>query len=87
MLVFLLDGGGLAEVDFYDLAHDGFAVKDLLDTDGGVIVEEGDDYAAEGLEGCPGVNGCGGVDEFADCLEVVGPEDFFVLEVGDDECV
>ena len=39
MLVLLRDGGGLAEVDFYDLAHDGFAIEDLLDTDGGVIVE------------------------------------------------
>jgi len=87
MLVLGLDVGVCAEVDLDDFAHDSLAVEDLLDSDGGVFVEEGDYDAREGLEGCPGVDGCGAVDELLDCLEVVGAEDGFVLEVGDDESV
>jgi len=53
VLVFGLDGGRLAEIDFDTLAHYGFAVEDLADANGRVFVEEGDDDAAEGLEWCP----------------------------------
>lgn len=47
MLVFWFDIGWMAEIDFYALAHYGFAVENLSDADGGVIVEEGDDYTTE----------------------------------------
>ena len=83
MLVFGLDLSVVAEIDFDALAHDGFAVEDLADSNGGVVVEEGDDYAAEGAERRPGVDWCRGVDEVFDGLEVVGAEDLGVLEVGD----
>jgi len=53
MLVLDFDGGGLAEVDFYALAHDGFTVEYLADTYRGCFVEEGDDDASEGFERCP----------------------------------
>jgi hypothetical protein len=56
MLIFRFDGGRLAEVDSHDLAHDGFSIEDLSDPDGGGLVEEGDYDAAEGLEGCPGMD-------------------------------
>lgn len=72
----------MAEIDLDALAHDGFAVEDLADADGGGIVEEGDDDAAEGAQGRPGVDWGGGVDEVFDGLEVVGAEDRGVLEVG-----
>lgn len=87
MLVAGLDVGLCAEVDLDDLAHDGFAVEDLLNADGGVGVKEGNDDAGEGLEGCPGVDWGGGIDEVFDGLEVISAEDFFVLEVGDYEGV
>jgi len=83
MFVFGLDLRVVAEIDFDALAHDGFAVEDLADSNGRVVVEEGHDYAAEGAQGGPGVDGCGGVDEVFDGLEVVGAEDLGVLEVGD----
>jgi len=72
----------VAEVDLDALAHDGFAIEDLADADGGVFVEEGHDYATERSEGCPGVDWSGGVDQVFDCLEVVGAEDLGVLKVG-----
>lgn len=68
MLVFGFDRSGISEVDFYALAHDGFAVEDLADADGGGFFEERDDDAAEGLEGCPGVDGRRGVYEVFDGL-------------------
>jgi hypothetical protein len=83
VFVFGLDLSVVAEIDFDALTHDGFAIEDLADADGGVVVEEGDDYATEGAEGRPRVDGGGGVDEVFDGLEVVGAEDLGVLEVGD----
>lgn len=53
MFVFGLDVGLVAEVDAYPLAHDLFSVENLADADGGVVVEERDDYPLEGFEGCP----------------------------------
>jgi len=48
VLVFGLDLSVVTEIDLDALAHDGFTIEDLADSNGGVIVEEGDDYAAEG---------------------------------------
>lgn len=59
----------------------------LLDADGGVGVEEGDDNASEGLERGPGVDGGGLVDDVAQVGEVGDVEDFGLLEVGDEEGV
>lgn len=56
MLVFDFDRGWLAEVDFYSFAHDSFSIEDLADSNSGFFVKEGDDYAAEGFERCPGVD-------------------------------
>lgn len=56
MFVFSLDGSRVAKIDLNALAHDGFAIKNLADPDSGVFVKEGDDYAAEGAEGCPGMD-------------------------------
>jgi len=87
MLVFGLDLSVVAEIDLDALAHDGFAIEDLADSNGGVFVEEGDYYAAEGAERCPGVDWRGGVDQVFDGLEVVGAEDLGILEVGYEESV
>jgi hypothetical protein len=73
----------LSEIHLDPLPHYRLAVKDLSNSDGGVLIEEGDYYAAEGLEGCPGVDRCRSVDEVFDGLEVVCTEDFGILEVGD----
>lgn len=59
VLVFRLDGGWISKVDTHALAHDFFIVEDLLDADCGVVGKEGDDYAPEGLEWCPRMDGCG----------------------------
>lgn len=49
MLVRYFDGRGLAEVDARAAAHDGFAVEELADRDGGRGGVEGDNDAAEGF--------------------------------------
>ena len=82
MLVLGLDGCRVTEVDLHALAHDGLAVEDLADADGGGVVEEGDDDAAEGAQGGPGVDWRRGVDEVFDGLQVVGVEDLGGLQVG-----
>lgn len=87
MLVASLHGRVLAEVDAETMTHDRLAVPGLTDADGGLVVEEGDDDAAERAEGRPGVDGARLLDELADGLEVVGAEDVEVLEVGEDERV
>jgi hypothetical protein len=80
-------GGGGTEVDAAPLPQDGLAVPDGAYLDGGLLVEEGDDYAPEGLEGRPGVDwDCRGY-ELSDGLEVVWAEDVGVLEIGEDERV
>jgi len=53
VFVFGLDGGWVAEVDFYSLTHYGFTIKNLTDSNRGVFVEEGNDDAAETLEWGP----------------------------------
>lgn len=53
MLVLDFDGGWLTEVDLYALAHDGFTVEDLADSDRRCFIEEGDNNASERFEGCP----------------------------------
>lgn len=58
MLVFGLDRGWMAEVDFDRFAHYSFTIKDLADPDGGVYVKEGDDDAAETLQRGPRMNWC-----------------------------
>ena len=77
----------LAEVDAAALAHDGLAVPHLAHSDGGLFVEEGNDDAAEGLEGRPSVYRRGGGDKLSDGLQVVRPEDIKIAKVGDQECV
>lgn len=76
-----VDGGGLAKVDAAALAEDGLTVPDGADGDGGLLVEEGDDDAAERLEWRPGEDGCRLADEIADGLEVVGGEDVERVDV------
>jgi hypothetical protein len=49
MLIALVDGSGHAKVDTALLTHDGLIVPDLADSDGGLLVEEGDDDATEGF--------------------------------------
>lgn len=49
MFILWLDGSRLTEEDFHALAHDGFAVEDLPDSDCGGFVEEGDYDAPEGF--------------------------------------
>ena len=74
-------GGVLAEVDARAVAHDRLAVPGLADTDGRVLVGKGNDDTPEGLEGGPGVDGSGGVDERTDGLEVVRAEDVRILKI------
>lgn len=83
----VVEGRGAAKVDGAALAHYALAVPGFADCDGGLGGVEGGDDAAEGAEGCPGVQGGDLGDEIADCLEVVGAEDVWVLEVCDDEGV
>lgn len=83
VLVFDFDRGRLAEVDSYSFAHDGFAIENLADANGGFFVEEGYDYTSEGFERCPRVDWRRGVNEVFDGLEVVGAKDLGILEVGD----
>ena len=85
MLVFGLDLSVVSEIDLDPLAHDSFAIEDLPDSNGGIFVEEGDDDAAEGAQGCEGMDRGGCVDEVFDRLEVVRSEDLGVLEVCDEE--
>lgn len=82
-----VEGRGLAEVDAAPLAHDGLAVPDGADGYGIGLGVEGHEDAAEGLERCPGVDGRRLEDQVLDGLEVVGPEDGGVLEVGEEEGV
>lgn len=83
----LLQRRGLAKVDARALAHDHLVVPDLPNVDSGLLIVEGYNDAAEGLERRPGVDRRCLLDEFADSLEVVGPEDVDVIEVGDEQGV
>jgi hypothetical protein len=85
MLVFGLDAGWLTEIHLDTLSHDCFAIEDLTDPDGGILVEEGDYDAPEGFERRPRMNRRRGVDEVFDGLEVVCTEYFGILEIGDKE--
>jgi len=85
MFVFGFDGGLMAEIYFYSFAHYCFTVEDAADSDGGFFVEEGDDYAPETLEGGPRVDWCGRIDQFFDGLNVVCSEDFWVIQICDEE--
>ena len=76
-----LGGGGAAEVHADAVAHDGLTVEGLLNGDGGVGGEEGDDDAAHGLDRCPRVYGDMLVYYVADRLEVVLLEDGSVVQV------
>jgi len=87
MLVLGLDVGWVAKIHLDTLPHYCFAVENLSDSDGRVLVEEGDYDAAEGLKRRPGVDRRRGVDEVFDSLEVVCAEDFDILEVGNKESV
>ena len=49
MLIDGLNGRGFAEVDAHSIAHYGFAVEDLSNSDGIFDGEEGDYDAAEGF--------------------------------------
>jgi len=57
---------GSAEVNAHTVVHDVLAVQFLADQDGGFGVPEGNDYAAEGLQWRPGVDGSMAVYEVAD---------------------
>jgi len=87
MLILGLDVGWVAEIHLDTLTHYCFAVENLSDSDGGVLVEEGDYNAAEGLERCPGMDRRRGINEVLDGLEIVCAEDFGILEIGDEEGV
>lgn len=87
MLILDLDGRALAKVDLEPLPHDGLAIPDRADGDGGLVVPEGDEDAAERLERGPGVDGRRLGDEVADGLEVLGEEDVEVVEVGEEQRV
>lgn len=87
MLVAGVEGSRLTEVDLELLTQEFLTVPDLADVDGGLLVEEGDDDATEGLERSKGVEGCGLRDQIANSLQVLGQEDVHVIEVGEDEGV
>jgi len=87
MLVFGLDVGRVAKIYLDPLAHYCFAVEDLSDPDGGVLVKERDYDAAEGFQRRPGVDRRRGIDEVFDGLEIVWAEYFGILEIGDEEGV
>jgi len=87
MLVLGLDVGWVAEIHLDTLAHYCFAVENLSDTDGRILVEEGNYDATEGLERRPGMDRRRGIDEVFDGLEIVCAEYFGILEVGDQESV
>lgn len=87
MLILDLDGRRLAKVDLEPLPHDSLPVPDLADGNGGLVVPEGDEDAAERLERGPGVDGRRLLDEVADGLEVLGEEDVEVVEVGEEQRV
>jgi len=80
-------GSGVSKVYLDPLAHDQLAIEELLDSNAGLFVKEGDDYAAKALEWCPRVNRRGGIDELFDSLYVVSPEDKRIVEVGNQEGV
>jgi len=87
MLIFGLNIGTCSEINSNSLAHDLFSIEYTANSNSGVFVEERDDYSGEGFKWCPGVDGRGGVDEFADGLKIVCAEDYGVAEVGDYESV
>lgn len=87
VLVAQVQRGVLAEVDAAPLAHDGLPVPDGPHLHGGLLVQERHDDAAEGLQGRPGRHGRRLRDQLPDRLQVVGPEDVHVVEVGDQERV
>ena len=75
VLLLVADLGVGAEVDSHAVAEDGLAVKDSADGDGVFDGVEGDDDAAEGLEGSENVD-CGVlVDGGGDGFENGGGED------------
>jgi hypothetical protein len=61
------------------LAHNGFPVEYLPDSDCCFFVVEGYDDAAHRLEWAPRVDGGGGVNEVFDSLKVVGSEYLRIL--------
>ena len=83
MLVFGVDGRGLAEVDADAVGetHDGGAVEGGADRDGGLGGVEGDEDTAEGFEGGEGVQRGVLGEEVADGFEVCGVEDGGFVEV------
>lgn len=87
MFIARFDIGVCAEVNLDHIAHNSFTVENLLDTNRGILVVEGDDDAREGLEGRPSVNGRRGVDKVLDGEEVLRAEDIFRGEVGNDKGV
>jgi hypothetical protein len=87
VLVALVDGRGFSKVDAALLAHDGLIIPDLADVYCGLLIEEGDDDAAEGLKRGEGVDGRRVGDEVTDDIEVLGEEDGRVGEVGEEKGV
>lgn len=49
VLVDWFDGRGFAKVDAHSIAKNGFAIKDLADSDRGIDVVKGNDYATKGF--------------------------------------
>lgn len=78
VLVNGLDGRVLAKVDTGTIAHDCLAIESLAYCDCILGAGEGAYDTAEGLEGRPGDDGGGGVNDIAELLEVSGVEDFWV---------
>lgn len=87
MLRLGLDGRRLAKVDLDTLAHDSFAIPNLADGNGGIDVEEGDDYAAERLERRKCVHRRSLGDEVPDLLQILRQEDVDVVEAREEQSV
>lgn len=83
MLIASINRRRLSKIDLELLAEEQLRVPNLADVDGGLLVEEGDDNATEGLQWSKGVHGGGLRDQVANGLEVLGQENILVVEVGE----
>lgn len=87
MLIFVLYRCRLTEVNADSVAQDGLTIPYLANGDGGLDAVEGDDDAAEGFERSKGMDRDGLRNEIADDIEVLGLEDFEVIQVGEEQGV
>lgn len=66
MLVARIQWGVQSKVDADPTPHDLLPIDFLPYGDGGLYIEEGHNDAAEGFEGCPGMNGAVPIYRFTD---------------------